>query len=351
MKFRIYGPVVGNISFARVAQGMSRALESMGMLAGFVPIDTYEMEETYLGYDADVGVFVGPPNLFASVISAGNHKHNLALISPNSTWLPKRIIDAMSKRLTGFITPSDWAAGVLRRYTELPVYVWQHGIDSKYFSVPPQSMITNLNTTYESGQFNVLHMASTAMERKGTHTLIEAWSNAICRKKGGIPLGSKLVLVTDSGNYFGKMILNSFDPSSIIETNRQNIDIEFLSSFYHKFHLVIQPSRGEAFGMVPLEAVASGVPVACTSCSGHGEYFSDLGAAGYLITSGEMDPIDDGPEAMAPEVTVSSIHGALFWSHFDWKFSATKARDIATLIQEKWDWKQTTKRFLENYVH
>ena len=131
---RLYGMTIGNGSYARVTHGVRRALERLGLVDGFVPMDNLDSWGDYEGAMADVGVFVGPQRsgLAAMMSNRGLHKRRLMLLPLNSSYCPEEILDFTSKPVgrplvTGWLTPSRWSALQLRRLTEAPVTVWRHG--------------------------------------------------------------------------------------------------------------------------------------------------------------------------------------------------------------------------------
>jgi glycosyltransferase involved in cell wall biosynthesis len=72
---------------------------------------------------------------------------------------------------------------------------------------------------------------------------------------------------------------------------RKNPGVEELAKLYREAMLFVLSSNEEGFGIVVVEAMASGIPVLCTRCGGPESIVKD-GETGYLT------PISD-PEAMA----------------------------------------------------
>ena len=137
-----------------------------------------------------------------------------------------------------------------------------------------------------------------------------------------------------------------------------------MSVLYQRHHVVVQPSRAEGFGLVPLEALASGVPVVATSCTGHAEYvdavrsatrddlprYSAVSPPGVVaVPTGELGPIDDGPGALAPSVDADAIAEALRLAYSDKDRLRREAAENARAIYLNWSWEATTRRFLEGF--
>jgi glycosyltransferase involved in cell wall biosynthesis len=75
------------------------------------------------------------------------------------------------------------------------------------------------------------------------------------------------------------------------------------------YSVVVQPSRAEGFGLVPLEARACGIPVVMTNSTGHSDHFDPESC--MLVQSGSLEESDDYWGARAPTVKDESILEAL----------------------------------------
>lgn len=366
---RLYGPVVGSSSFARVAAGMRHGLSELGHLDGFVPVDAYDEEEAYPGHKARIGVFVGPLNRVDMMTGIGWHEHRLALVPANSTWMPEGLIRSLEKIVTGFLAPSAWAAGVLRGYTDLPVSLWRHGVTSAFRPDPIDNLM--LVKDYEKGDFRVGHLASTHLQRKGTRELVRAWCRAVF--EGALGEHPLLTLVVDGPeDLYQKDIEEVLDAAdagprardrvkaSVVRSRRRwNMDDAQAANWYRKHHLIAQPSRGEGFGLVPLEARACGVPVLMTYCTGHAETFDIADAPpegpglscakrGVIgVQTGENAPIDDGPGAMAPELAEDDVLRSLVCAYQYWSVAHAGAQRASRCIHEEWNWTEVTRLFLK----
>lgn len=363
-RVRLYGVSMGEASFARVTDGMKWALEELGELAGFVPVDLYDNEGVYPGHDAEIGVFVGPPAAIPMMSSIGWHKRRLALLPANSTWMPARLVETAAKYLTGFIAPSEWAAVVLRSYTELEVSVWQHGVCPTITNPGRHAALAEMydGWTPSNNVFKVGHLASTHMERKGTKELVRAWCACVKNKQ----LGREPYLYIYSDHHRDFYMQAAREASDgderVLETihgfNRVNLPTESMSSFYEKFHLIAQPSRGEGFGLVPLEARACGIPVLMTACTGHSEHVFDgrrgddidlitVETNGVRIVKTGFDAyIDDGPGAMAPSLAAQDVEEALASTYRHWTDMHETSVVHAPTINKQWSWIEVTRKWL-----
>lgn len=350
---RLYGLTVGYGSFARVTAGMRQGLEHVGAFAGLVPLDAFDEEDFYPGWDADVGVYVGPPSQIGILTSRGEHKERWLLLPPNSTWVPRPILARAWPHVTGFLSPSAWGAMVLRTEVEKfgrplgetrKVEVWQHGVDGAFCR--DRAVEQRTRTQYFEGQFRVLHMTSTDRERKGTRELLRAWTDLVnAERLGGRP--RLAVVLEGSQDAFGGIVHGRAE-ETVTWLPRQNLPPAVTADLYRSYHLVCQPSRGEGFGLVPLEALCSGVPVVATDATGHSEYLADHGRGLVRVQTGALAPIDDGPEAEAPSLDADDVARALAAAALRWPDLSTEAQDASMLLQTRWQWWKVTDRWLRS---
>lgn len=348
--FAVYGPSRGEGSWPRVTRGIAHGLAALGHLRGVIATD--RLSHAYddalsAGHDADVAIHVGPPAVGAVMRGRGCHRHRLALIAPNSSWLPDGVLHSLERgeSVTGYVVPSTWAKEVLAHYTELPIHVYHHGVSPAYGPAEDRP---------DPG-YQVLHMASTHRQRKGTGELIAAWCALV--RAGTLPAEARLRLVVDGpGAHFADRIREAAAGSalaagSILVSSRLDLDEGQMNAFYQWHHLVCQPSRAEGFGLVPLEARAAGVPVLVTRATGHrdhvGEMRSFLRHDGVVVVAtGPDGPIDDGPGAMAPTVAVSDLAYKLKSAYEHRVELLADAERAAPEIRKTWSWAAVTERFV-----
>lgn len=345
---RLYGAVVGHGSWPRVTGGVRGALERAGRLEGFVPLDAIDPDRAYPGFDRDVAVLVGSPKSTAAMFSMGQHKQRHFVLAPNSSWLPEEMLFHIERYITHYIAPSAWAKNVIESYTKLPVSVWNHGVDSGFIHSGDDNEY--LKTEYGKGKFSVLHMTSTTRHRKGTYELIDAWSSAVRRNMlGKNPL---LRIVVEGPTDALHSAINDASVGdmrtikSVVIAQRMNIPIAQTAKVYRTHHLVCQPSRGEGFGMVPLEARACGSLVAATACTGHADHIRPEEYAMMVIRHGDSAPIDDGPGATAPSVDPTDIESTLCEAYEGWRELSNRAFSYATEVHDNWNWNKVTKKWL-----
>ncbi len=346
---RLYGYANGENSFSQVTRGMRRALDVAGELDGFCPLDD---EAEMDGVVAEASLNIGEPSGLLRAHRDGDHRSHWLLLAPNGETLPFGFMGNLRKpskvlprgMLTGgLLAPSGWAASVLRRYIPdygLPVIVAPHGVMPEVHRTD-SVMRLNVRLEYRGEAFNVLHMTSSETDRKGTQQLLRAWKES--KKRGAIPEKSRLYVVMNPTHmsrirwWCADLGLTEFDVPTrpgLIENQAAIVKL------YSSMHAVCQPSRGEGFGLVPLEALACGVPVCATACTGHSEYLQDGHPGVAFVEHGSSAPMDDFPGSTAPSVSVDAIMSGLTRLYANWMKLAEMAEANAKVVRTEWAWER-----------
>lgn len=346
MSVRLYGVSLGHASYARVTAGVRQGLEAHDELAGFVPLDLFDEDESYPGHDAETALVVGPAVQGLQIAkAAGWHKRWLVMVAPNSTWVPVAMTAELARQGAEVVSPSAWGGTVLERAFaaigyEKQVRVYRHGVDPAFARSEEQE--ARLDAWYDDEHFRVLHLSSSTFQRKGTRELLVAWHELVADKK--LPQGALLeVVYAGAPEQLYAMIPDKM-PMKMIAGPPLDLAPAEMAGLYRSAHLVCQPSRGEGFGLVPLEAAASGVCVAATYVTGHTEYLAETRA--LVIETGDFGPIDDGPGARAPGLEVEAVKRALVDAAETYPLIAKLTREHAERLGQTWSWERVTEDFL-----
>ena len=336
-------------SYAQVGKGMLRAFEAHGVSDGVFPLDrTPDFDEPpYPGASAMHGVFYGPPPLLP-VLSNSNHQRRWGMLAPNSDRVPPDILRMFEHSCTDLLVPSQWAWTVMAGRTKLPVAVAPHGVAPEFQAIP--RLATEQRNEYANGKFRVVHLTTSDRQRKGTLELVRAWRMAQTRAPRGLPAEASLCLVMDAQArvVLGEQMLDAGEllPESVHIEHRlgcgRGVAPELMAVLYQQHHLVCQPSRGEGFGCVPVEARACGVPVLATACTGHAEHLLTATAADgvVLVPTGSPAAIDDFPGALAPSLAVEDVYEALCFAYRNWLDLSAAAERSAAAFRERWQWER-----------
>lgn len=309
----------------------------------------FESEDAIAGANAPVSLNLGPPMGLMHAHRMGEHKSHWLLLAPNSEGLPKGMMESFLKpsgvlprgMLTGgLLAPSAWAASVLRRHVPdaMPVVVAPHGVTPAVHMLMPKFRDA-VKHEFRLERFLVLHMTSSETERKSTQMLLRAWQ--IAKRSGALPPLAKLVVVMNPLHmskvrwWCADLGLGTGDVESQPGLGNGQYGV---AGMYSAMHAVCQPSRGEGFGMVPLEALACGVPVIATACTGHAEFLGNHPPGAVIVEHGPLASMNDFPGSMAPAVSVEAITEALGVMYSHWASVAAHAEQNAEALRTEWSW-------------
>lgn len=334
---RLYGRGAGYHSQARVTTGFRSVLEANGLLDGFYDLDV--LEPSPEGASSNVALFTGPLSLLFKMQLNAAHQMYQVMVAPNSSEIGKWGTEVLEQHATELLTPSHWAKQVLERHVSLPVRVVMHGLEDAFASPLKEEMDP---APHYRERFTVLHLSSTDFQRKGTRELVQAWQLAYSSKQ--LPKGSTLLLVLEEGAMgslafeFPQLREHRINVVGRLGPMGMGLPTADMVALYQSAHLVAQPSRGEGFGMVPLEARAAGTPVLATACTGHSAHVSEKTPAVVVVPHYDDAPIDDLPGAMAPRIEVDDVRAALVRAYEDWENLAMAARAHRQHVHECWNW-------------
>lgn len=352
---RLYAPLRAAASFVQVGAGAGRALVASGRFAGMVPIDSLQLEEEHHdGAYAEAALLVGPPKQAVEIAERhGEHQRTWLLIAPNSDGIPHDLVAFIRKsKLHGLVAPSQWAASVLRGLTERTL-VAPHGV-ARHIYKPNSAAAEDNVVDYKKGQFRVLHITSSLRQRKGTAELLQAWK--LCRLSGALPASATLAIAANPLHVID--VIRAAEDAEVTGSVRVLPGFTFtheqMAEVYRRAHVVCQPSRGEGFGMIPLEARACGTPVVMTEATGHGEHarwgarpdeadgFAFPLSTGVVIAKTGADvAIDDYLGAKAPSLAPEDLAMALANAHAAWIELCASAQQSAERVGQEWAWEKT----------
>jgi len=350
MSVRLYGRVMGHGSHAQVTHGFQTALNSAGLLSGTLGLDVTGLDDKLStgatgSALAQHGVFTGPL-VQVDELRRSKHARRWVMVAPNSNWMPPRQIEAINEVATDVLVPSNWAAEMLGPLVSKPITVVPHGVHAGF--VRQESANERLQQEYAAGQFRVLHCSTSERQRKGTWELLQAWDEIKVRHL--LPDAAMLYLVLDQAAQIRlaeRMWENNLKPHGVHVMARLDAAPHVMAEVLRTAHVVCQPSRSEAFGMIPIEALACGTPIVATACTGHAAYLLPQRAGSILIENGDEAPIDDGPGAVAPTVNSDDIRDALQVAHEHWRDFAVRAFDDAPAVVREWSWSRQLAPWLE----
>ncbi len=347
---RLYGNSLLQTSLAVVTEGFRSALEKSDALAGVHYLDSPgdpDFEPAMgPGWDAPIGIFVGAISAAHKLALLGRHRHCFIMVTPNSNRLPGDLVKSLGelrkKQPVTFMAPSGWAATTVASYLDQCLTV-PHGVSPEYHV--REELSRRATETYRNGDFNAIHFSTSDRQRKGTLELLRAWD--LVGGKG------KLLCVLDHHAYTALMDEMGDEgvriPPGVRFINRVSATPENLATMLSAAHVLVQPSRGEGFGLLPLQALCAGVPVVATNVTGHSEYMRQAPIGGLVVVpTRPLAPIDDLPGATAPGLKHEDIAGALEYARARYLIIQEKALAEAPDWQKRWSWDAALSSFILN---
>lgn len=174
-------------------------------------------------------------------------------------------------------------------------------------------------------------------ERKGTDLAFKAfkklWGKEGSWGDGPIP---RLIMKNPKGERFY---------SERVEIIGGRLSAEAEIALYENSHCYIQPSRGEGFGLQPLQALAQGMPTILTAAHGH-DSFAHLGygisatpqKSGYFIYGDAGDWWEPNFDELCERMEFVYNNYATACGH---------AQVAADAIAEQFTWEQTATKFID----
>lgn len=154
------------------------------------------------------------------------------------------------------------------------VKVYPHGIDPEW---TPKK-----RTVYDKMKF--LHMGEPA-PRKGGQMAFEAFRAAF-GNNSDVELTIKAHRLNSTRIYQGTSIIGAVDDYKNVRLVTQEMPQEQLISFVKQHHVMVYPSWGEGFGLIPFQAIATGMPTICTEkWAQYKDYLGPLGIDSMLTDS------------------------------------------------------------------
>ncbi len=174
-------------------------------------------------------------------------------------WLGQSVVRRLGKKLHGKIAVSKPALSYISKYLPAEYKVIPNGIDTGHYR--PDGPLRH---EYKDGKLNILFVGRLE-ERKGLEDLIYACSYV----KRDFP-GFRLIVVGPGLKlrYRYELLAKKLIPDQIVFTGF--VPFNMLADYYRTADIFCAPATGgESFGIVLLEAMASGTPVVATDIAGY----------------------------------------------------------------------------------
>tara|TARA_R110000824_G_scaffold205924_2_gene390873 strand:+ start:883 stop:1896 length:1014 start_codon:yes stop_codon:yes gene_type:complete len=157
---------------------------------------------------------------------------------------------------------SDWCKEIFEKYNlDVPVRVLAHGIGSEW-SIEEREI---------GDKFYFLHVGGEIL-RKNVQLVVSAFLECF---DGDEDYHLILKTLDSIENIPLQPSLKEIEEHPQITVLKGHIPKDSLVSLYKNSHCMVYPTAGEGFGMIPFQAIATGMPTICTELSGCSQ-FADM---------------------------------------------------------------------------
>lgn len=116
-------------------------------------------------------------------------------------------------------------------------------------------------------------------------------------------------------------------------------------SLYESAHCYVQPSRGEGFGLQPLQAIAQGIPTILTNAHGHASY-AHLGIPlGYSMKQSAYFIFGDAGDWWEPDF--EDLCEAMRDVYDNYALHLERAKESAAAVARDWTWEHCAREYVK----
>jgi glycosyl transferase family 1 len=336
MSIQLYGQFSDYASIANVSRALACELRRRNARAFVYTVgQSGSYKEPYLpvGLEngARTGIYVGYPESAPSFLQG--HTFKVLVTVCETDHIPGTWVDAC-KEMDLIVVPSEWCRAAFENSgVKKPIIVVRHGIWSSMLDLP------DVRTVEDHLTFLHVSGAASFPARKGTSPLLLAFRRFLTEINGNARLILKMARTGGLDRALSELELES----NVILDSSPSLTPPEMGLLLKCVDAVVQPSRAEGFGIVPLEAKCVGTPSILTNCTGHTEHFAVN--TDVQIPNGRLSIIETqgNPIGSAPEVYINDIFdGLVEFARSDAQHKE-RTRDWSSKNARNWLWNQQLK--------
>ena len=340
VRVQLYGMFQGCFSIAAVCTQLGRVLTER--LEG-VALHSYNGGSffdpgltEYAGVDraAPVGFFYGFPHEVPEAFN--EHPFRIGGFVCETDRIAHSWVEACNS-LNLVIVPSAFCRRAFcDSGVSVPVLVVPHGLEPEY------RPLTEKRRSEPLIFYNVFDEGS-LLERKNAEELIRCFLDAFG------PSGEECVLRLRTGLSSGLVDIrqrHDFGRAILLDIPDQR-DTAAFARIYSEVHCTVHPSRGEGFGLVPLQSIACETPVIAPAVTGMADYLDEDNAM-CLLTAGRTAGVLGGNQA-GTYFTIDEAHlvELLHHAHANWGEEYRKVRTAGPKIRARYSWEAVLSELIE----
>ncbi len=359
----VVGHFGSQLSFATVSDNVALGLHEKGALGNVVNLDDKFFADRWNRPHGPRGtkvILIADPREYLVEALVGEYGlGNVAVfLCPNTDQIGSDRSRACLL-VDRVYTPSSWCERTILAGVCIPtkVFVMPLGVDDVFVNNP-------ISAREASWQLRYLHVTTDTFlpGRKGTEELIQAWKIAH-EALGGLVPGETLTIhclaqlhstlhqvIGDAG--LGDVIRLESGPA-------RGSDSAALLELFSRHDFLVAPSRSEGFGIMPLSALVSGLPVLTTAGTGQDEYLVNVRALdGWMQIPTTSEMCMDGEEGLAPIVYPFQLALSLIATRAVYKslkagaghFFGDEDSEPRERIAERWSWRARRATWAEHLI-
>lgn len=236
-------------------------------------------------------------------------------------WVP--MLNEVDEVWTPSPVIADWMAadGVTKE-----IKVYQHGVEPAWYA--------NAHQRDTTGTFEIMHHGAEAL-RKGGNDTIAAFIDTLWEEDARLTL---------------KLLLQRFNihDTKHIRVMKTKIPFEELVALYESVHLLCYPSYGEGFGLAPLQAMATGMPVLISKGWAPYEYL--LPEESLIETHLIDSPWPDHHPGQVLQPNLTELREKLVWHYENRDQAAKVAFEIVDQVIADYNWLELTEKAFKHLV-
>jgi len=238
-------------------------------------------------------------------------------------------------------TTSDWCAKVFKdNGITKPIYVYPHGIESTW--VPKKRFVK------EGEPLKFLHVGEPSPRKDGqlvVNTFIKLFGN---NPNYHLTIKAHKFSTVRVYDHEDSIIGVPHELYSNIDLITDEISEENLVKLYHDHHVLVYPTWGEGFGFIPLQGLATGMPVISTyDWSHYMDYMGPLKLDSKLTDETMPNFISDGHIGKMFKPDAKHLEELMLNVSNNYKAYSGYYFAQSTKIHEDYNWDQLTKKAFE----
>jgi glycosyltransferase involved in cell wall biosynthesis len=209
----------------------------------------------FLDEKAYIHISFVQPEMYQSI----SNQYRIGYTPWESTEIPLAWV-AMMKERDEIWTTSKFCQDIFANY-DIPSVVVPHGIDPEIYKIYDRTL---------TNRFIFLHIGSPT-ERKGSQMVVDAFVELFSNRddvglmlKSTGPTNARWI---ERDYYHGNA--NHHPRINVIE---HDLTLEDMTTLYNNSHCCVYPSNGEGFGLIPYQAIATGLPTIVTDLTGTADF-------------------------------------------------------------------------------